>query len=249
MRRGSPDLRNFYPRPPRGGRPSAFPPGRPGCRISIHALREEGDGFLAKMQTSRPYFYPRPPRGGRPYAGTPYHLFGRFLSTPSARRATEGDFLFIGWCCNFYPRPPRGGRLLAFCLGFGLSIISIHALREEGDPAATPSSTGRYDFYPRPPRGGRLVLGSVLVVAVIISIHALREEGDVPQTYRRSCPTDFYPRPPRGGRRIRGLHARGGLIYFYPRPPRGGRRHHRAADHAGRNFYPRPPRGGRPILP
>ena len=153
--------------------------------------------------------------------------------------------MFIGWCCNFYPRPPRGGRLLAFCLGFGLSIISIHALREEGDPAATPSSTGRYDFYPRPPRGGRLVLGSVLVVAVIISIHALREEGDVPQTYRRSCPTDFYPRPPRGGRRIRGLHARGGLIYFYPRPPRGGRRHHRAADHAGRNFYPRPPRGGR----
>ena len=102
---------DFYPRPPRGGRPSAFPPGRPGCRISIHALREEGDGFLAKMQTSRPYFYPRPPRGGRPYAGTPYHLFGRFLSTPSARRATEGDFLFIGWCCNFYPRPPRGGRL------------------------------------------------------------------------------------------------------------------------------------------
>ena len=64
------------------------------------------------MQTSRPYFYPRPPRGGRPYAGTPYHLFGRFLSTPSARRATEGDFLFIGWCCNFYPRPPRGGRRL-----------------------------------------------------------------------------------------------------------------------------------------
>ena len=24
----------------------------------------------------------------------------------------EGDFLFIGWCCNFYPRPPRGGRLV-----------------------------------------------------------------------------------------------------------------------------------------
>ena len=179
--------RNFYPRPPRGGRPSAFPPGRPGCRISIHALREEGDGFLAKMQTSRPYFYPRPPRGGRPYAGTPYHLFGRFLSTPSARRATEGDFLFIGWCCNFYPRPPRGGRRLVpekkgRCRIFLSTpsarratrqhadrrkgqMISIHALREEGDRVRLRC------FCPE-----------------WISIHALREEGDVRDYVRaRAC--------------------------------------------------------------
>ena len=34
---------NFYPRPPRGGRPaSALPAGVP-ASISIHALREEGD--------------------------------------------------------------------------------------------------------------------------------------------------------------------------------------------------------------
>ena len=35
---------NFYPRPPRGGRPS-YAVIRPRCllRISIHALREEGD--------------------------------------------------------------------------------------------------------------------------------------------------------------------------------------------------------------
>ena len=34
--------------------------------------------------------------------------------------------------------------------------ISIHALREEGDPTAWwPLLTGTY-FYPRPPRGGRL---------------------------------------------------------------------------------------------
>ena len=172
---------DFYPRPPRGGRPSAFPPGRPGCRISIHALREEGDGFLAKMQTSRPYFYPRPPRGGRPYAGTPYHLFGRFLSTPSARRATEGDFLFIGWCCNFYPRPPRGGRRLVpekkgRCRIF-LSTPSARRAtqRLHGDGRrwrflSTPSARRAtfekgampYDyehFYPRPPRGGRLRYG------------------------------------------------------------------------------------------
>ena len=34
---------NFYPRPPRGGRPRAFLRIRQSRRISIHALREEGD--------------------------------------------------------------------------------------------------------------------------------------------------------------------------------------------------------------
>ena len=34
---------------------------------------------------------------------------------------------------DFYPRPPRGGRLAAL-LGVNLDeVISIHALREEGD--------------------------------------------------------------------------------------------------------------------
>ena len=34
---------NFYPRPPRGGRPELLPGVRPPVEISIHALREEGD--------------------------------------------------------------------------------------------------------------------------------------------------------------------------------------------------------------
>ena len=66
--------------------------------ISIHALREEGD-------RSRPFpsprsstdFYPRPPRGGRPallmrqihrLRFSISSVIHRFLSTPSARRAT-----------------------------------------------------------------------------------------------------------------------------------------------------------------
>ena len=36
-------LYNFYPRPPRGGRPTASMPPQRRSRISIHALREEGD--------------------------------------------------------------------------------------------------------------------------------------------------------------------------------------------------------------
>ena len=40
-------LPNFYPRPPRGGRPVAGPLVDYTMRISIHALREEGDtGYL-----------------------------------------------------------------------------------------------------------------------------------------------------------------------------------------------------------
>ncbi len=56
-----------------------------------------------------------------------------FLSTPSARRATYilSDVGCIG--LDFYPRPPRGGRLLAMLDKIYHAVISIHALREEGD--------------------------------------------------------------------------------------------------------------------
>ena len=36
--------RNFYPRPPRGGRPPVLDANGQPVPISIHALREEGDG-------------------------------------------------------------------------------------------------------------------------------------------------------------------------------------------------------------
>ena len=36
-------VQNFYPRPPRGGRPCAVLARVCPARISIHALREEGD--------------------------------------------------------------------------------------------------------------------------------------------------------------------------------------------------------------
>ena len=169
-------------------------------RISIHALREEGDEtnyanakaaglFLstpsARRATERKPddacdrrdFYPRPPRGGRP-------VTSRAITTL--------------W--NFYPRPPRGGRLLYELDGFTEYTISIHALREEGDicsmlsqfsssisihalreegdrPRRAPSAASP-NFYPRPQRGGRLGCCGELSVDVNISIHALREEGD-----------------------------------------------------------------------
>ena len=57
----------------------------------------------------------------------------RFLSTPSARRATvrgQPGELAQGY---FYPRPPRGGRPMVSAAFLDAVLISIHALREEGD--------------------------------------------------------------------------------------------------------------------
>ena len=58
------------------------------------------------------------------------------------------------------------------------SLISIHALREEGDPQDHDHNQRGRHFYPRPPRGGRPILRSAVLAAKGISIHALREEGD-----------------------------------------------------------------------
>ena len=189
----------FYPRPPRGGRlrswlpapgeirflstPSArraTPPGwmpEAGCSISIHALREEGD--LYSILNDR------------------YEDI--FLSTPSARRATAKAGIQYAQNIDFYPRPPRGGRQFIMVWRFQTS-----------------------NFYPRPPRGGRheaardtarccvflstpsarraTTVTSMVFDPDVISIHALREEGDATQRTKEAWPTYFYPRPPRGGR-------------------------------------------------
>ena len=146
---------DFYPRPPRGGRRGRRSRRSPHREISIHALREEGDALRVSSNTASKYFYPRPPRGGRPGTNQAICQLGyQFLSTPSARRATGVR------------------RLDGKAHG-----ISIHALREEGDPLSPARPGTRCNFYPRPPRGGRPPVAAATV-----------------------APNHFYPRPPRGGR-------------------------------------------------
>ena len=62
--------------------------------------------------------------------------------------------------------------------------ISIHALREEGDPDLRPVFFDIANFYPRPPRGGRQQRGVNVTTMCKISIHALREEGDIKERTR-----------------------------------------------------------------
>ena len=57
--------------------------------ISIHALREEGDIKAHNADIDTEDFYPRPPRGGRRFRFSDADGFFEFLSTPSARRATQ----------------------------------------------------------------------------------------------------------------------------------------------------------------
>ena len=79
-------------------------------QISIHALRGEGDD-KSWFDSNRPH---------------------KFLSTPSAGRAT------------------RRHAVPSLALG-----ISIHALRGEGDGMDAVRPSAMEHFYPRPPRGGR----------------------------------------------------------------------------------------------
>ena len=101
----------FYPRPPRGGRPAALVHFAALAVISIHAPREEGDH--ANCQASgRIYKFLSTPPARR---ATAFHKLLRalaavFLSTPPARRATWCLFRFSNRGLHFYPRPPRGGR-------------------------------------------------------------------------------------------------------------------------------------------
>ena len=123
--------------------------------ISIHALREEGDTAGVDV---------------------PARLC-QFLSTPSARRATHGENR--PECSDAFLSTPSARRATSVCFSAIFStLISIHALREEGDVnfqtdydkrvefLSTPSARRatqqdscrlheRKDFYPRPPRGGR----------------------------------------------------------------------------------------------
>ena len=142
-------VKNFYPRPPRGGRPPAVARGYPSAKISIHALREEGDvggdpalglfgisiHALREEGDAGPQLRERPER----------------ISIHALRE--EGDLSPYGAAHehqDFYPRPPRGGRRCRRRRRRPHSSISIHALREEGDPSLVNSNLDLFLFLSTP---------------------------------------------------------------------------------------------------
>ena len=185
-------------------------------KISIHALREEGDAAAAAASASYSHFYPRPPRGGRRARSRAASVCRRFLSTPSARRATYLDLrYFCFFAISIHALREEGDRGRADTAL--LRPISIHALREEGDLEYTCFIAARAAFlstpsarratpeplldYPvkiflstpsarratgLPPSGQRLLQ---------ISIHALREEGDPLASASNNCFGIFLSTP------------------------------------------------------
>ena len=105
-------LKNFYPRPPQGGRRLLSGAAVVNDRISIHALRKEGDIHMALR----------------------HPLKREFLSTPSARRATD-TMEGVGKSILFLSTPSARRATGRRCLVNDTNGISIHALRKEGDAA------------------------------------------------------------------------------------------------------------------
>ena len=100
----------------------------------MYALREEGDKAVYKLVFRGGNFYPRPPRGGRLVSGHAEKVCKRFLSTPSARRATLCSLLYT-FSRTFLSTPSARRATDTHVMLFPVHVISIHALREEGDGA------------------------------------------------------------------------------------------------------------------
>ena len=124
-----------------------------------------------------------------------------FLSTPSARRATKAidDYTMQ-------------------------LIISIHALREEGDTVSGYTKAQVLKFLSTPSARRATCMRQEQNSSICISIHALREEGDPTTPVTVRCMFLFLSTP--SARRAT-MSGQGSFVPtedFYPRPPRGGRR-------------------------
>ena len=102
----------------------------------------------------------------------------RFQSTPSARRATHSFQILTYARIDFNPRPPRGGRPGQRRRVGSHRLISIHALREEGDPSLVNSNLDLFLFQSTPSARRATPTAGRPANSRKISIHALREEGD-----------------------------------------------------------------------
>ena len=151
-----------------------------------------------------------------------------------------------------------------------VTLISIHALREEGDRQRKNNAVQRKHFYPRPPRGGRhAMIWQEWFRDQFLSTPSARRATAV-AVCRQLLTEHFYPRPPRGGRPADGESHRAVMRFLSTPSARRatqqltvflcpasisihalreeGDENMRDMDMTEGHFYPRPPRGGRPAL-
>ncbi len=169
---------DFYPRPPRGGRPSTASTFT--LTAYFYPRPPRGGRQLPQWVTTMIMnFYPRPPRGGRPLQIRLDETADRFLSTPSARRATFQVWPhLLGNPISIHALREEGD--IQRRTGAVAHRISIHALREEGDPCQPDHRAGNLGFLSTPSA----------------------RRATIPFSATLSLPMYFYPRPPRGGRQF-----------------------------------------------
>ena len=102
-------------------------------------------------------------------------------------------------------------------------MISIHALREEGDQTAKAMRQEIKAFLSTP--SARRATCGVIRVLVAIQFLSTPSARRATRGHQRGIQADFdfYPRPPRGGRQLMQSYVHAMANDFYPRPPRGGR--------------------------
>ena len=125
-------------------------------KISIHALRGEGDQVGNKKARPGGHFNPRPPWGGRPDIAS-WVAVKNLISIHALRGEGDlatGDSALLGH--QFQSTPSVGRATQGSAIEDPGTDISIHALRGEGDKSRT-----------------------IEIQSIAISIHALRGEGDI----------------------------------------------------------------------
>ena len=238
------DLRDFYPRSPRGERPA------------VHNSYTMTAQFLSTL----------PARGatlGRAAAAINMSISIHAPREGSDVRGLQGR----GQRQDFYPRSPRGERQCVCDDCCDKINISIHAPREGSDrpEQCIMAKTGQF-LSTLPARGA--TAETQVKDALEKFLSTLPARGATTRSWRTFTPSYFYPRSPRGERPptrrgslttaafLSTLPARGATmsrphsfavlrIFLSTLPARGATRRWPTLPPTSSNFYPRSPRGER----
>ena len=221
-------LGNFYPRSPRGERPStAGLSGWSSTNFYPRSPRGERRSGRQAGKHRPQHFYPRSPRGERPGADGLAAAYSRISIHAPREGSDQGRVVVDHVLC-----------------------ISIHAPREGSDKRwVCPSAPLPRNFYPRSPRGER-PRGPSLTSPLEVFLSTLPARGATTgKSSWRKPSRNFYPRSPRGER----PQAEPSMFCsanFYPRSPRGERPRRSTSTGPARTISIHAPRegsdGGRP---
>ena len=145
---------HFNPRPPWGGRQDLVD-------SALTVVKFQSTPCQGKSMNISRNFNPRPPWGGRPGFRSCRSGQNHFNPRPpwGGRLYKRGVFCFLAK--SFQSTPSVGRATLRASSLSKSSLISIHALRGEGDASIRFFSVLTFHFNPRPPWGGRPALAII----------------------------------------------------------------------------------------